>query len=504
MPVKAIAPPIPTQGVATFITKIWKILEISDYQRLISWSECGKNVIIHDYPNFSKEILPHYFKHNNFNSFVRQLNLYGFRKVVHPELAVLSKVQEKEPTEFWHPNFRRGHPELLSLVQRRPVSRISSEEKKPELNKVLTDIHQMKGKQENIGDMLEAMRRDNLHLKRDLELLREQHTRQQRILNKIIQFLVHMVYKGLPSSRGQRRHDTRYLMLTDSDMVAPPPKRGRVSLDPSPAPFNLSNSPFSDLSTLPVESTSTVEPIPIVEPIDSVPPSSSSTSEFTVTSPPPSYHMTSLDSTNSQHLLEPALTTSISSVLPLSITPPSNLPSEPPIAPPTTVTSPPISTNSPLPSPLTSLSSLPLLLAPPNPTTQHFADVEGDLTPDWGHLTGHIDSHQLELDSLPDFLSNHLSVDPTLLNQFISLGDPPVPEYDALDTARLLESLSAVDSEELEMLGDNSSQAQSALVPFTHSQTTSFPLPISHELEKDEPSSSLQELLDLKDTFSDT
>lgn len=34
-----------------------------------------------------------------------------------------------------------------------------------------------------------------------------------------------------------------------------------------------------------------------------------------------------------------------------------------------------------------------------------------------GHLTGHIDSHQLELDSLPDFLSNHLSVDPTLLNQ---------------------------------------------------------------------------------------
>lgn len=43
----------------------------------------------------------------------------GFRKVSHPELGVLSKVQVSEPVEFWHPNFRRGHPELLYLVQRR-------------------------------------------------------------------------------------------------------------------------------------------------------------------------------------------------------------------------------------------------------------------------------------------------------------------------------------------------------------------------------------------------
>ena len=38
------------------------------------------------------------------------------------------------------------------------ASRFSSEEKAPQLNKVLTDIHQMKGKQENIGGMLDAMR----------------------------------------------------------------------------------------------------------------------------------------------------------------------------------------------------------------------------------------------------------------------------------------------------------------------------------------------------------
>jgi heat shock transcription factor 1 len=287
----AVDSPAAPQGVAAFITKVWKILENQDYQRLISWSECGKNVIIHDYPNFSKEILPRYFKHNNFNSFVRQLNLYGFRKVSHLEQGVLSKVQVNEPIEFWHPNFRRGHPELLSLVQRRPVSsRHSTEEKVPELNKVLTDIHQMKGKQENIGDMLKAMKQDNDHLRRELGLLKERHTRQQRVLNKIIQFLVHMVYKGrLPSSN--RRPDPRYLMLTDSE-AAPSPKRARVALDSSPPPLT-----FSDISTLPM----LIESPPIVEPINSVPPFSSSSISTTSTTSSPSNHVTSLDPTTCKY-----------------------------------------------------------------------------------------------------------------------------------------------------------------------------------------------------------
>ncbi len=43
----------------------------------------------------------------------------GFRKVSHPEEGALIKAQVNETLEFWHTNFRRGHHELLHLVQRK-------------------------------------------------------------------------------------------------------------------------------------------------------------------------------------------------------------------------------------------------------------------------------------------------------------------------------------------------------------------------------------------------
>ena len=64
----------------SFLTKLYTILSDTTYDEIIHWDNDGKRVIICDVINLCNIVLPKFYKHRNYSSFVRQLNMYGFHK----------------------------------------------------------------------------------------------------------------------------------------------------------------------------------------------------------------------------------------------------------------------------------------------------------------------------------------------------------------------------------------------------------------------------------------
>jgi hypothetical protein len=92
-----------------FLLKLYQILENDEYKDIIHWGDDGTYFVVQNLHDFTENILSKYYKHNNFSSFIRQLNMYDFHK----------RKSNSNEHIFEHKNFIRDKKELLKLIKRK-------------------------------------------------------------------------------------------------------------------------------------------------------------------------------------------------------------------------------------------------------------------------------------------------------------------------------------------------------------------------------------------------
>ncbi|KAK8356171.1 hypothetical protein V6Z12_A05G338000 [Gossypium hirsutum] len=105
-----------SQSTAPFLTKCYEMVDDEVTDSIISWSQYNGSFIIWDMTEFTGHLLPKYFKHSNFSSFIRQLNIYGFRKV------------DTDHWEFANDGFIKGRKDLLKNIARWKYSQGSEQQ----------------------------------------------------------------------------------------------------------------------------------------------------------------------------------------------------------------------------------------------------------------------------------------------------------------------------------------------------------------------------------------
>jgi len=228
---------------------IFSFLDESKNTDLIRWSDSGDSFIVLDEDEFAKKLIPELFKHNNYASFVRQLNMYGFHKRVglSDNSMKASERKNKSPSEYYNPYFKRGHPNLLWLINK-PKSGKKSDKKtnkqgedadsdedglvdepytqqtfpaannqlnrtvtpseigplppKKDLMVVKSQLEKLQQQQVAISQIIDRMRREHAQLMTQAAVFQNQHERHENSINAILNFLANVFRKSLEERGG--------------------------------------------------------------------------------------------------------------------------------------------------------------------------------------------------------------------------------------------------------------------------------------------------------------
>lgn len=123
-----LTPLTPPGRVPNFPAKMHSILSRPDLADIICWMPHGRSWRVLKPREFEIKVIPTYFEHSKFSSFIRQANGWGFRRVT----------QGRDRNSYYHPMFLRGLPHLCKEMKRPGVAGkvVADPEHEPDFYKI--------------------------------------------------------------------------------------------------------------------------------------------------------------------------------------------------------------------------------------------------------------------------------------------------------------------------------------------------------------------------------
>ena len=128
----SLTPLTPPGRVPNFPAKMHAIMSRPDLADVICWMDHGRSWKVMKPREFEIRVIPTYFEHAKFSSFIRQANGWGFRRIT----------TGRDRNSYYHPLFLRSMPHLCKNMKRPGVSKklAADPEHEPDLYKI-SELH---------------------------------------------------------------------------------------------------------------------------------------------------------------------------------------------------------------------------------------------------------------------------------------------------------------------------------------------------------------------------